>query len=179
MRRRVLRVKETKLQERLYPLVRRRVFHVTRQQYLASILEDGGIRSNESGILPSTFGSSDNSFFRNRGCVSLFDLRHATTEQVRTHLPDCWPFQPAEPGSDIAIFVVSPAAYDRLIPWDRAKEEGALSEMILPYLESGFPKFLPLELISEIIEVAVLEVPGSVRAQFRNARTGSEPGRAV
>jgi len=167
VKRREVSCREDEFKERLYPLVESRVFHVTRRENVPGIVRSGGVSPNLDGTFPTTFGSSSNSFFKNRGCVSLFDLLHPTPQQIESRLPDCWPFQPAKPGADIAILLISPAAFDDLVPWERWKEEEAWSEMVVPYVEAGYPGLLPLSLVDEIIEVEVQAAPDSVQAAFR------------
>jgi hypothetical protein len=179
LRQREMEVLEDQLHERLYPVIEARVFHVTRRENVAAILTDGGISPNPDGAFLTTFGSSSNSFFRNRGCVSLFDLVHPTAEQIESRLRDCWPFLPARPGSDIALFLLSPAAYGEIIPWTRYREEGGGPEMIVPYVEAGFPGVLPMRLVEEIIEVHVLEAPDSLQALHRRLSTGGAKNGAV
>jgi len=163
-----LRVKETELEERIWPFIAGRVFHVTRSANVASILQAGGISPNKDGTFPSTFGSADNSFFRKRGCVSVFDLAHPTPEDIQVHLCSCWPLQTARPGSGIAIFILASAACKALVSWERWKEEDVVEQMVVPYVEAGFHGFLDLDRVAELIVIEVEEVPGSIQAMHRN-----------
>jgi hypothetical protein len=145
-----------------------RVFHVTRLAYLSSIVECGEIRPNSDRALPTTFGSSNNGFFRNRNCVSLFDYRPEPTDEIKDFRQRCYPFRPAfPPNGAIAILVLRPEAFDTLIPWTKWKDENALSEMVVPHVEAGYPGPLPLRLIEEIISIEITEDPQSFAAQLR------------
>lgn len=145
-----------------------RVFHITRLAYLPSIIDCGEIKPNTDGSLPTTFGFSKNSFFRNRNCVSLFDYRSEPTEEIIGYRLRCYPFRPADPpNGGIAILILKPEAYDNLIPWTLWKEENALGEMVVPYVEAGYPGAIPLDLVEEIISVELNEDPKSLAAQFR------------
>ena len=144
------------------------VFHVTKLAYLPSIVECGEIRPNADGALPTTFGSSKNAFFRNRNCVSLFDYRLEPTEEIKDFRRRCYPFRPAyPPNGAIAILILQPTVYDALIPWTMCKEENALSEMVVPYVEAGYPGPLPLRLVAEIMSVEITEDPKSLAAVLR------------
>lgn len=165
--RRQLKVRETELGNSLLPLVQGRLFHVTRRENVSPILSSGGISPNYDGALLTTFGSSNNSYFRNRGCVSVFDLFHPTPAEIERHLPDCWPFQHASPQSAIALFLLLPLVHERVISWREWRDQGAFSEMIVPYVEAGYPGILPIELVEEIIEVEVEEVAGSHQSVHR------------
>lgn len=148
-----------------------RVFHVTRLSYLPSIVECGEIRPNRDGTLQTTFGPSNNAFFRNRNCVSLFDYRPEATEEIEDFRGRCYPFRPAfPPNGGIAILILQPAAYDALIPWTRWKDEKALREMVVPYVEAGYPGPLPLCLVAEIMSLEITEDPKSLAAHLRKNR---------
>lgn len=166
-------VKETELDDLLFPLVEGRVFHVTRRTNLPSIFKSGGLHPDRERTYPTTFGSSYNSYFRNRNCVSVFDLVHPTRDQVESRLKDCRPFAPAKPGADIALLIISPEAHPHLVSWIRSREDLVPGEMVVPYVEAGYPTFLPLRLIDEIIEVEVQEVPDSFQAIHRRLRGGT------
>jgi len=121
---------------------------------------------NADGALPTTFGSSSKSFFRARGCVSLFDYR--LEDGSRLH--GCTPLQAAEPGKEgVAILLLAKATYDRLIPWSRWKEESS-SEQIVPYIEAGYLGPLPLEFVVRVIFFRREEDPNCLAAVLRRAR---------
>lgn len=146
------------------------VFHVTKLAYLPSIRADGEIRPNTDGALQTTLGSSTNAFFRNRGCVSLFDYRSAPSPEIEDFRYRCYPFQPAAPDKGgIAIFLVKPEALEVLIPWTRWREEGALRETVVPHVEAGYPGPLQLAMVSEIITLELTGDPDSFMATFRRA----------
>lgn len=129
-----------------------KVFHVTKQAYWPNIVGSGEIRANKDGSLSTTFGSSHNSYFRNRNCVSVFDYRAPSDETIRDFRSRCYPFQAAEPGSEgIVILVLSPSIHHKLIPWTRCKEENAQSEIVVPYIEAGFPGTISLDHIDMAI----------------------------
>ena len=146
------------------------VFHITRLDYLPSIVQCGEIRPNHDGTLPSTFGSEYNAFFRNHSCVSLFDYRPEPTEEIKDFRRRCYPFRPAFPPSGgIAILILQPITYDALIPWTRWKDEHATREMVVPYVEVGYPGLLSLSLVAEIMSLEITEVPDSFVARLRAA----------
>ncbi len=148
-----------------------RVFHVTKQTYLSSILEDGQIKPNADGALPSTFGSSYNAFFRNRNYVSLFDYRAEPTEDIQFYRRKCRPLFPAEPGEEgVAILIFKSEVLSSIVPWTRSKEEGVPSEMVVPYVEAGHLGPISIELIEEILCVKIEEDLMSYPARLRKAR---------
>jgi hypothetical protein len=162
-----LHFSESGLLNSLLPYLEGRVFHVTKESYLDSILECGEIRPNKDGSYDTTFGSSTISFFRKRGCVSLFDFRSATQKQLDMFLGRCSPTQPASPEDGIAILFLNDSIYQELLPWTMRKEEEAYREMILPYLEAGYPGPIAVEKVDEIIIVSVVEDPESFVSVLR------------
>ena len=148
-----LRLTERDLVERLLPLVDGRVFHVSDRSHLPAILASGAITPNLDSTLSTTFGHSKNSYFRKRGCVSLFDLRGARpTDDV---LWKCSPFHLSRASHGLAILILATVACQNLMSWEAWRSEQAWTEMIVPYVESGYKGPIPLSFIDELIEVDV------------------------
>lgn len=161
---------ETESLDDILSLLQGRVFHVTKRAYLSSILADGQIKPNTDAALPTTFDSSSNAFFRNRGCVSLFDYCPEPIEEIRCYRSKCWPFMPAEPGDDgIAILILKPEVHSAIVPWTQWKEEEAWNKMVVPYVEAGHPGPISAELIDEVLCLKIEEVPTSLSARLRKA----------
>lgn len=160
---------ETDRLEDLQELVEGHVFHVTKRPYWPKILASGAIEPNDGGRFPTTFGNY-NSFFRNRGCVSVFDFRQPPNDEIYDFRRRCWPFQAAKPGEEgIAILILDSSIYSALISWDRWKDENALSEMIVPYVEAGHPGPIPTAAIDRVIFLRVTEDPNCHAAVMRRA----------
>jgi hypothetical protein len=162
------------LHTNLLPSLVGRVFHVTSLNAYRQIRIDGEIRSNVMGELPTIFGST-NSFFRRRNCVSFFDYRSASTEQIENAIGKCSPYH--LPSSDpqrayqpnIAFLFLSNAAHDRLIPWTKWKEEQS-TEKIVPWVEAGYPGPVPITLIADLLCVTIEYSPHIVADALRRAR---------
>jgi hypothetical protein len=164
---------EDEAPERVEDLLEGRVFHVARYELLEQIQKDGVLRSNADGSLQTTFGSSSSSYFRKRGCLSLFDYREPPNDTIRDFRSRCAPLQPARVGGPgVAIFMLRPAVFSQLIPWTQWKMDQACGDMIVPYVEAGFPGSIPIEQIEEVIVVRVLLNPNanSLAARLRRAR---------
>lgn len=161
---------ERTLNESLLPLQRGRVFHVTLADTLTAIRADGEIRPNTTGQYSSPVGRY-NSFFRNRGCVSLFDYRSVTEEELAGSLPQCsaatW--MHASRGSELAILLLARERCPELQPWSLWKDENALSEMIVPHVEAGHRGPVPLDLVDEVLCVEVELDETSFGAKLRAA----------
>jgi len=143
-------IDQHELDEFLLSALLRRVFHVTNLKNLGPIKEAKEI--DPLGPGERTFGHAKNGFFRNRNCVSVFDLRDPEHVEFERSLSKCHPLQPLRvDAGGIAIFVLEPYVYARLLSWRLWKTEEAHRQMIVPYIEAGYPGPLLLESISEII----------------------------
>lgn len=152
-------------------LIEGRVFHVTRRAYWPAIYASGEIQPNNEGCLPTSFGYSANSFFRKRGCVSLFDYRLPPDELIRDYRSRCWPFQAARAeNGGISILILDRSVEDNLISWLKWKEENMPSEMIVPYVEAGYPGPIPITKIELVIFLRIEEDPNSISSVLRRAR---------
>ena len=170
-----LSVDSSQLSATLLPYLRGRVFHVTRLTVFEQILAAAEIRANADGEFPTVFGST-NSFFRKRGCVSFFDYRSASSEQIEDAIGKCSPFNlPAtdpESGneSQIAFLFLSTTEYGRLIPWTKWKEEEAYTDKVVPWVESGYLGSVPITSIEEVLRVTIDIPADSITAHLRRAR---------
>lgn len=176
-----LSLNSDKLSATLLPLLLDRVFHVTRQQAAERILAEGEVRANVTGELAKGFGYS-NSFFRKRGCVSVFDYRSASSEQIGDAIGKCSPYNlpPTNPEllyePKIAFLFLTGTACEQLVPWTRWKEEEAWGDQIVPWVEAGYPGSIPITLIEAVLLVTIdypLDDIASIlhRARFRRSRT--------
>jgi hypothetical protein len=112
MKRKVLQIEYARVREEMRPLLRDRMFHVSCCSTIEPILVDGGILSNELGKLSTSFGSSTHSYFRLRGCVSLFDSRNLSDEELLHALDACAPWSAARACNyQLAFWFLAPEAY--------------------------------------------------------------------
>jgi hypothetical protein len=155
-----LTVSASKLWGELLPRLMGRVFHATYPSHAREIVASGAILPNKDRTRPSAYGLSYNSLFREMGAVSVFDLRAGESKQLDDNLMKCSPFQIASRESGVVFFVLTPATYPKLLPWTLWKEPENLPKMVVPYVEAGFPGSITLDLIEEILLVAVLPDPG-------------------
>lgn len=143
------------LKDVLLPRLHGRVFHVTTLSAYASIISDRAIKSNQDAQYPFTYGQSKNSFFRNRGCVSFFDLREVSPEQMQETLGKYYFLNPPfTEGRPIYLFLNS-LCFPQLLSWSLWKKQEAYREMVIPYVEAGFPDQVPLSLVDEVLRVNI------------------------
>jgi hypothetical protein len=143
--------------ELLMPSLRGRVFHVTSIDAWQQILKAGGICPNTDARFETGFGSARNSFFRKRGCVSLWDFRTATDEQIESAL--CHPLQIVRYERPGVVLILSPAIHASLISWIGWEQEKVYSEMVVPHIECGHPGAIPLSAVEEAVTVRVTTPP--------------------
>lgn len=166
--------------EEFLPLLIGRVFHVTRRSVLDQILTSGYILANQQGQRETTFGSSRQSYFRKRGCVSVFDYRSASYQQIYNASCKCSPFRVPRANGELAYLFLSKEQHDRLLPWTEWKEEQALSDMIVPHVEAGYPGNIPIRSIEEVWRVTIaFPVEPLVRAPGRGAPSGGARGEEI
>jgi len=161
---------ETAPKDDIEAMLEGHVFHVTKRAYWEVILKTGRLEPNTDYAFPTTFGSSSNSFFRNLGCISVFDYRTPPTEETKDFRYRCYPLQAAAPGTDgIVIMIFNPSIYDALIPWTKWKEQGNLKQMVVPYVEAGHPGPIGTDKIDKLIYIRFEEDPNSLAAILRRS----------
>jgi hypothetical protein len=98
------------------PLLQGRVFHVTKEENWPQILASGRlIPMPVEGKYVSSFGTR--SYFREHGCVPLFDYRDFGAEKFQAHYYKCLPTAPLTEESPIRVLFLNPSRYEQLIPW--------------------------------------------------------------
>ncbi len=154
------RYSSDRLDRDLLPRLRGRVFHVTSHTRWSSILADGEIKSGVAGGLAPN-GRYDNAYFRSKDCVSLCDLRITTEEQIAMALDAYYFLNPEGRASSPVFLFLSADHYSKLIPGSKQMEENALSKLVVPHIEAGYPGPVPLGAIAEAWLVNVLHPPVS------------------
>ena len=140
--------------ERLVPMVRGRVLHITCSAHMSSILAAGEVSGNADGRFKSSFGSSSNGFCRTRNLVSVFDYRSVPNDEFERLWTWCGPYTALlKCQSRIALLFIRPVSCDCLVSWKAWQKEQAWQQMMVPYVEAGYPAPLPLNAIEEIVEV--------------------------
>jgi hypothetical protein len=156
------------LRDRLMPLLRGRVFHLTKLSLLPEIIVTGELRAN-GGERPSTFGS--NSFFSKRGYVAVFDYATPTPEQIELSIPKCSFMHLDTLGNAFAaLFLTETAACQLLRHDDVWERQQAYRELFVPRVEAGYPSPLPLTLIEEVLEVHVDNPPDPLTEAMTRGR---------
>jgi len=143
------------LKDVLLPQLLNRVFHVTTDDAVAQIISEGAIRLNAEGNFRFTFGQSEHSYFRKRNCVSVFDLRFVTPKQIDESLDNYYFLNPEFAENRPVYMFLNACCFDKLVPWSRPNEESARGDIVIPYVEAGYPGDLDFGLIDELLRLDI------------------------
>lgn len=150
---------DNELREKLLPVLKDKIFHVTSYSRFEKIEEAGFIKSNVNGELGYTYPQSENSYGRKKGYICLFDLRRKTEEEIQ-HGLDCFYFLGIRQLSNKQVhLILKDEYYAKLIYTEQAKAEIGFTEMWIPYVECWYPEDLPLSNIKGMIIVNIQRDP--------------------
>ncbi|MBI3099528.1 MAG: hypothetical protein HYY93_15075 [Planctomycetes bacterium] len=135
-----------------------RAFHVTTNAALSSIERDGEIRPSTSGVYPFQYPQSGQSFFRLRGCASVFDLRRVPNGQIEQSLWKYYFLNPFD-GNQPCFLTLSSRAASRLEPWTAWEQKRDYSQMVIPYVEAGHLGPISVGDIDRVLLVTVIPMP--------------------
>ncbi len=155
----ILPVRCERLVDELLPILRGLVFHVTRPSSYQGIVKKGTILNNKDKRFKYTFPQSANSWGRNRGYVSLFDLCNISDEHlfgcadrgISGALDKFYFLNPPPCGNNPIFLVLDEAFHADLIPWTEGK-----GEMRIPYVEAWYPGDIKLTKVRKVFDVRVI-----------------------
>ena len=154
--------------EKLMPMLEGKVFHVSLTSNWAKIHKSREIVPNNENSLETTFGCSSNSYFKNNGCVSVFDYRRPLDEKLQKQIDKCQPIRPLREGKAITIFILKSEAHDHLRTWEDIRTNIG-DQLVVPYIEAGYPDKISLSLIEEFIFVTMDIDNNSLSSVIRKA----------
>jgi|CXWL01.1.fsa_nt_gi hypothetical protein len=148
---------ESQLRDFMLPILRGNVFHLTNRSGLKGITKDGLIRNNKNDEFPYTYPQSARSYARKRGCVSLFDLRTTSDDELEKALSNFYFLNPPFVDNNPIFLILSPSLYPVLIPWTQARDEHAWKEAFIPYVESFYQGNVPASNLSRVIAAKITQ----------------------
>jgi hypothetical protein len=154
--------REDELQEKLLPLLRDNIFHVTSRSAFQKIIKSKYIKSNQTGEFPFTFLQSQISYGRNRGYVCLFDLHFRNEEEIKNAISFFNHISPRKLGNNLAFLILDEIHNNKLISYKTAYSEVEYREMYIPKIECWYPGDLPIGHIKEVIKVSIQRRPPSM-----------------
>lgn len=148
-------IKEGELEDRLLPLLREHVFHVTSHDHFRLIKKSSFVKSNSDGTLGNTYPQSARSLAREKGYVSLCDLRNRSDEVIARGLSCFYFLAPPPLGDDLVFLLLSPESYMRLLQWETLPCTTDPVEFRIPDIECWYPGDMPLYEINRALFVHV------------------------
>ena len=150
-----LECKNTELEEVVLPLLRGRVFHVTKLETFDNICRSGWIYSHQQAEFAFTLAQAKNSYGRKRGWVSLYNLSSPTDAEIKEALVRYAFLKTIRNESTYVYLIVAEGAWSSLISWKHAIREVGGKEFFIPFVEGWYPGDMPLQLVSESLVVTV------------------------
>jgi hypothetical protein len=143
----------------ILPLLRGRVFHVTKEENFADIRRSGWIYSQQQARLVFTPQQLENSYGCKRGYVSLYDLRNSSDAEITEALIRHWFFRITDKESTQVYLIVAESAWSSLISWKRASQEVGGKEFFIPFVEVWYPGDVPFQLVDESLVISCRPSP--------------------
>jgi hypothetical protein len=138
----------------MLPLLRGRVFHVTKEKNFDEIRRSGWIYSQQQARLVFTPRQPENSYGCKRGWVSLYDLRDTTDGEIKEAMIRYWFLRAIAKENSQVYLIVAESAWSSLISWKRASREVGGKEFFVPFIEAWYPGDVPLQLVTESLMVS-------------------------
>ena len=143
----------------MLPLLRGRVFHVTKEDNFEDIRRSGWIYSKEQARLAFTPRQPENNYGCKRGWVSLYDLSDPTDVEIKEALIRYWFLRTIRNESPYVYLIVAESAWSSLISWKRASREVGGKEFFIPFLEAWYPGDVPLQLVADSLVITCRPSP--------------------
>jgi hypothetical protein len=143
------------LEHTLLPLLRGRVFHMTKEEKFNDICRSGWIYSQEQAQFVFAPGQAETTYGRKRGWVSLFDFSDKIDKDIKEALIRHWFFRTLRDAGTHAYLIIAENACSSLISWKQAFREVGAKEFFIPFVETWYPGDMPLQLISDCLVVTV------------------------
>jgi hypothetical protein len=143
------------LEHTLLPLLRGRVFHMTKEEKSNDIYRSGWIYSQEQAQFVFTPGQTEATYGRKRGWVSLFDFSDKKDKDIKEALIRHWFLRTLRNAGTCAYLIVAESACSSLISWEHAFRETGGKEFFIPFVETWYPGDMPIQLVSDCLVVTV------------------------
>jgi hypothetical protein len=146
------------LEHILLPLLRGRVFVMTKEEKFNDICRSGWIYSQEQTQFVFA-GQTKTTYARKRGWVSLFDFSDNKDKDIKDALIRHWFFRTVRNPGTHAYLIIAESACSSLISWQQAFRDAGGKEFFIPFVETWYPGDMPLELVSDCFVVTVHQSP--------------------
>ena len=148
---RKIECEHSRVEQVMLPLLRGRVFHVTKEENFLDIRRSGWIYSHRQARLAFSASHPETSYGCKRGWVSLYDLREPGDNEVKDALIRYWFLRRIGKDSAHVYLIVDESAWSSLVPWKRASRDVGGKEFFIPFIEAWYPGDIPVQFIADTI----------------------------
>ena len=148
---RKIECEHSQVEQVMLPLLRGRVFHVTKEENFLDIRRSGWIYSHRQERLAFSASYPETSYGCKRGWVSLYDLREPGDNEVKDALIRYWFLRRIGNDSAHVYLIVDESAWSSLVPWKRASRDVGGKEFFIPFIEAWYPGDIPVQFIADTI----------------------------
>ena len=156
---RIIECDSSEVEDVMLPLLRGRVFHVTKEKNFDAIRRYGWIYSQQQARLVFTPRQPENSYGCKRGWVSFYDLRDPSDMEIKEALIRYWFLRTIGKENSQIYLIVAESAWSSLISWKRASREVGGKEFFIPFVEAWYPGDVPLQLVDESLVISCRPSP--------------------
>ena len=172
-------VHRSELRTILLDRLRGNVFHVTTQDAWPRIRSTDSVLSNPPDH-PSIKRWEYNAYFRQKSHVSLCDLRSVQESDLNMALKRYFFLDPRSGCPDPVFLILSSSAVNRIVTYNEAIDDATKAgQMIVPFVEAGYPGDLPLAEITDVLIVDIDRPPPSPFVRMLQHRCGTEDTHAA
>ena len=169
-----VKVHQSELRTTLLDRLRGSVFHVTTQEAWP-LIRSRGLVSSDPPDLPVIKKWEYNAYFRQKSHVSLCDLRSVQESDLHMALHRYFFLDPRSGCPDPVFLILSSSAVNRIVTYGEAIDDATeAGQMIVPFVEAGYPGDLPLAEITDVLIVDIDRPPPSPFVRMLQHRCGTE-----
>jgi hypothetical protein len=82
--------------------------------------------------------------------ISLFDYHNPSVDEIEQAEKKCWPTMKLTKENSLVILFLSQKIWSKVLPYCKRNFEENLNQMIVPYIEAGYPEPISMKQISKI-----------------------------
>lgn len=169
-----VRIHQSELRTTLLDRLRGKVFHVTTQEAWPLIRSTGSVSPNPSNH-PVIKKWEYTPYFRQNSHVSLCDLRAVGESDLKIALDRYFFLDPWSGNPDPVFLILSPSSVNAIVTYGEAIGDATeAGQVIVPFIEAGYPGNLPLAEITDVLIVDIDRPPPDPRTLALQDLGGTE-----
>ena len=175
-----IKVHQSALRKTLLDRLRGSVFHVTTQDAWPLIRRTESVLANPPDDPAIKKWDEYTGYFQQISHVSLCDLRSVREHDLSVALQRYFFLDPRRGCPDPVFLIVSPSSVNAIVTYREAIDDATeAGQMIVPFIEAGYPGDLPLAKITEVLIVDIDRPPPSPFVQVLQDLCGTDDARAT